>query len=244
MKFFYHFGKYLLMMRDMLTRPENLHMYWKELLRQMNGIGVGSLIIIGVISLFVGAVTALQFAYQMGSTFFPDYLIGYIVRDTMIIELAPTLSGLVLAGKVGSNMASELGTMRISEQIDALEIMGVNPNGYLIMPKIIAAIFIVPPLIVLAALLGIYGGYWAAENYGISPANYQKGLLYLFDPFNVVIMTVKSVIFAFLIASVACYQGFYVKGGALDIGRASTRAVVYGSILVIFFDYIVALVLT
>jgi len=231
-------------MRDMLTRPENLHMYWKELLRQMNGIGVGSLIIIGVISLFVGAVTALQFAYQMGSTFFPDYLIGYIVRDTMIIELAPTLSGLVLAGKVGSNMASELGTMRISEQIDALEIMGVNPNGYLIMPKIIAAIFIVPPLIVLAALLGIYGGYWAAENYGISPANYQKGLLYLFDPFNVVIMTVKSVIFAFLIASVACYQGFYVKGGALDIGRASTRAVVYGSILVIFFDYIVALVLT
>lgn len=244
MKFFYHFGKYLLMMRDMLTRPENLHMYWKELLRQMNGIGVGSLIIIGVISLFVGAVTALQFAYQMGSTFFPDYLIGYIVRDTMIIELAPTLSGLVLAGKVGSNMASELGTMRISEQIDALEIMGVNPNGYLVMPKIIAAIFIVPPLIVLAALMGIYGGYWAAENYGISPANYQKGLLYLFDPFNVVIMTVKSVIFAFLIASVACYQGFYVKGGALDIGRASTRAVVYGSILVIFFDYIVALVLT
>ncbi|OWY20747.1 ABC transporter permease [Sphingobacteriales bacterium UPWRP_1] len=244
MKFFYHFGKYLLMMRDMLARPENLYMYWKELLRQMNGIGVGSLIIVGVISLFVGAVTALQFAYQMGTTFFPDYLIGFIVRDTMIIELAPTLSGLVLAGKVGSNMASELGTMRISEQIDALEIMGVNPNGYLVMPKIIAAIFIVPPLIVLAAMLGIYGGYWAAENYGISPANYQKGLLYLFDPFNVVIMTVKSVIFAFLIASVACYQGFYVKGGALDIGRASTRAVVYGSILVIFFDYIVALVLT
>ena len=231
-------------MRDMLARPENLYMYWKELLRQMNGIGVGSLIIVGVISLFVGAVTALQFAYQMGTTFFPDYLIGFIVRDTMIIELAPTLSGLVLAGKVGSNMASELGTMRISEQIDALEIMGVNPNGYLVMPKIIAAIFIVPPLIVLAAMLGIYGGYWAAENYGISPANYQKGLLYLFDPFNVVIMTVKSVIFAFLIASVACYQGFYVKGGALDIGRASTRAVVYGSILVIFFDYIVALVLT
>lgn len=244
MKFFYHFGKYILMMRDMLTRPENMYMFWKELLRQMNSIGVGSLIIVGIISLFVGAVTALQFAYQMGSTFFPDYLIGFIVRDTMIIELAPTLSGLVLAGKVGSNMSGELGTMRISEQIDALEIMGINPTGYLVLPKILGAVFIVPPLIVISAFLGIYGGYWAAENFGISPASYQKGLLYLFDPFNVVIMTVKSLIFAFLIASVSCYQGFYVKGGALDIGRASTRAVVFGSILVIMFDYIVALVLT
>ncbi len=232
------------MMRDMFSIPENYRMYSKELFRQMNGIGIGSLIIVGVISLFVGAVTALQFSYQLGSTFFPEYMIGFIVRDTMIIELAPTLSGLVLAGKVGSNVAGELGTMRISEQIDALEIMGVNPQGYLVMPKILGAIFIVPPLIVLSAMLGIFGGYLAAENYGISPANYQKGLLYLFDPFNVVIMTVKSVIFAFLIASVACYQGFFVKGGALDIGKASTRAVVFSSILVIFFDYIVALVMT
>lgn len=232
------------MMRDMFSVPENYRMYSKELFRQMNGIGIGSLIIVGVISLFVGAVTALQFSYQLGSTFFPEYMIGFIVRDTMIIELAPTLSGLVLAGKVGSNVAGELGTMRISEQIDALEIMGVNPQGYLVMPKILGAIFIVPPLIVLSAMLGIFGGYLAAENYGISPANYQKGLLYLFDPFNVVIMTVKSVIFAFLIASVACYQGFFVKGGALDIGKASTRAVVFSSILVIFFDYIVALVMT
>ncbi|HRI27533.1 MAG TPA: ABC transporter permease [Chitinophagales bacterium] len=244
MKFFYHFGRYVLMMRDMFSIPENYRMYSKELFRQMNGIGIGSLIIVGVISLFVGAVTALQFSYQLGSTFFPEYMIGFIVRDTMIIELAPTLSGLVLAGKVGSNVAGELGTMRISEQIDALEIMGVNPQGYLVMPKILGAIFIVPPLIVLSAMLGIFGGYLAAENYGISPANYQKGLLYLFDPFNVVIMTVKSVIFAFLIASVACYQGFFVKGGALDIGKASTRAVVFSSILVIFFDYIVALVMT
>lgn len=244
MTFLNHFGKYILMLRDMFTRPENFYMFWKELLRQMNGIGVGSLIIVGVISLFVGAVTALQFAYQLGSTFFPEYLIGYIVRDTMIIELAPTLSGLVLAGKVGSNVAGELGTMRISEQIDALEIMGINPNGFLVLPKIMAALIIIPPLVVLSATLGIFGGYWAAENYGISPTNYQKGLLYLFDPFNVVIMTVKSVIFAFVIASVACYQGFYVKGGALDIGRASTRAVVFGSILVIVFDYIVALVMT
>lgn len=244
MKFFYHFGRYVLMMRDMFSVPENYRMYSKELFRQMNGIGIGSLIIVGVISLFVGAVTALQFSYQLGSTFFPEYMIGFIVRDTMIIELAPTLSGLVLAGKVGSNVAGELGTMRISEQIDALEIMGVNPQGYLVMPKILGAIFIVPPLIVLSAMLGIFGGYLAAENYGISPANYQKGLLYLFDPFNVVIMTVKSVIFAFLIASVACYQGFFVKGGALDIGKASTRAVVFSSILVIFFDYIVALVMT
>lgn len=232
------------MLRTMIARPENYYMYWKEIMRQMNNIGVGSLIIVGIISFFVGAVTAIQFAYQLSGGFFPQYLLGFIVRDTMIIELAPTLSCLVLAGKVGSNMASELGTMRVSEQIDALEIMGINSTAYLVWPKIMAGIIIVPPLVIVSAFLGIYGGYLAAENFGISPAHYDYGLRYRFDMFNVFIMMVKSIVFAFLIVSVSCYQGFYVKGGALEIGRASTDAVVYGSILIILFDYIIALVLT
>lgn len=244
MTFLNHFGRYVLMLGDIFAAPENKYMYWKELARQMNNIGIGSLIIVGIISFFVGAVTAVQFAYQMEGTLFPDWLIGFIVRNTVIIELAPTLSCLVLAGKIGSNLASELGTMRISEQIDALEIMGINTTSYLIGPKIMAAVVIVPPLVLISAFLGIYGGYLAADSYGISPANYGKGLLYMFKPFNVVIMQVKAIVFAFLITSVACYQGYYVKGGALDIGKASTRAVVYGSILVIVFDYIIALVLT
>jgi len=165
------------MLRSLFSRPENLSMYRKELFRQMNNIGVGSLLIIGMISLFIGGVTAIQFAYQLKGSFFPLYMLGFIVRDMMIIELAPTLSCLVLAGKVGSNIASELGTMRISEQIDALEIMGINSASYLITPKILAALLIIPPLVIISAFLGIYGGLVASESYGISPALYEKGLI-------------------------------------------------------------------
>lgn len=232
------------MLSSLFTKPEKYSMYTKEVIRQMNNIGVGSLVIVGVISIFVGAVTAIQFAYQMEDSFLPTYMLGFIVRDGMIIELAPTLSCLVLAGKVGSNIASELGTMRITEQIDALEIMGINSANYLISPKLIAAVLIVPPLIIIAAFLGIYGGYLSAQMYGISPSLYRYGLLYLFDPFNGVIMIIKAIVFAFLITSVACYEGFYVKGGAIEIARASTRAVVHGSILVILSDYILAILLT
>ncbi|MEZ4885992.1 MAG: ABC transporter permease [Chitinophagales bacterium] len=237
-------GRYFLMLSSLFSKPEKYSMYWKETVRQMNAIGVGSLLIVGVISIFVGAVTAIQFAYQMQDSYLPTYMLGFIVRDTMIIELAPTLSCLVLAGKVGSNIASELGTMRITEQIDALEIMGINSANYLISPKLVASVLIVPPLIVIAAFMGIYGGFLSAQMYGISPSLYRYGLLYLFDPFNGVIMIVKAIVFAFLITSVACYEGFYVKGGAIEIARASTRAVVHGSILVIFFDYILATILT
>ena len=230
MKAFSDIGQYILLMRSLLVRPDNLYMFWKETLRQMSSIGVGSLIIIGIISLFVGAVSAIQFAYQMSNSFMPSYLLGYIIRDLMIIELAPTLSCLVLAGKVGSNIAGELGSMRVSEQIDALEVMGINSRSYLLMPKVLASLIIVPPLIVLSAFLGIYGGLWAAENYGISPVLFRKGLMYDFEQYNIVIMLVKSFVFAFIITSVACFQGYNVQGGAIDIGRASTRSVVIGSI--------------
>ncbi len=237
-------GKYAIMLRRMISRPENMRMYWREVLRQMNNIGVGSLVIVGIISFFTGAVTAVQFAAQLLGGWFPPYLLGFIIRDSMIIELAPTLSSLVLAGKVGSNMASELGTMRISEQIDALEIMGINSTAYLVAPKIIASLIIVPPLIILSAYLGIYGGLLAATYAGVAPEMFIKGLRYMFDPYNVFVMQVKAVVFAFLITSVACFYGYYVEGGALEIGRASTKAVVNGSILVVFFDYIIAVLLT
>lgn len=244
MNFLNHLGRYMFMLRDMTARPDNWRMYLLEVFRQMNSIGVGSLIIIGIISFFVGAVTAIQFAYQLEASFLPPYILGFIIRDSVIIELAPTISGLLLAGKVGSNISGELGSMRITEQIDALEIMGINSRNYLLSPKIIASLLIVPPLILIAAFLGIWGGYLAATNYGISPAMYEKGLSYMFKPYNVFIMQVKSVVFAFLITSVSCYQGYFVEGGAIDIGKASTRAVVFSSILIIFFDYIITLLLT
>lgn len=244
MKFFVSLGNYMYMLRDMSGRPDNWRMYLSEVARQMNSIGVGSLVIVGIISFFVGAVTAIQFAYQLESSFLPPYILGFIIRDSVIIELAPTLSGLLLAGKVGSNISGELGSMRITEQIDALEIMGVNSRNYLLAPKILAGVLIVPLLILIAAFLGIWGGYLAATHYGISPAMYEKGLTYMFKSYNIFIMQVKAVVFAFLITSVSCYQGYFVRGGAIEIGKASTRSVVFSSILIIFFDYIITLLLT
>lgn len=244
MNYLQEIGRYSLLMRQLFVRPDNWAMYRKEIFRQMNNIGVGSLAIIGTISFFVGAVSAIQFAYQMAGQLLSMYLLGFIIRDSMIIELGPTLSGLILAGKVGSNISSELGTMRISEQIDALETMGVNSANYLIAPKVWAAVLIVPPLVVVSAFLGIYGGFLASVNYGIAPGIYEKGLVSWFKEFNLVIMAVKSVVFAFILTSIACYEGYTVKGGAIQIGQASTRAVVHGSILIILFDYIITSMLT
>lgn len=243
--FFYHFGKYIQMLRQMFARPEKLSMYWKETLRQMNDIGVGSLIIVALIALFIGAVSAVQFAYQLGDSFVPEYYIGYIVRDLTIIELAPTITCLVLAGKVGSNIAAELGGMRQKEQIDALEIMGVNTAGYLIAPRIIAALFVIPLLVAIAAFVSITGGYLASVPTGmVSGLEYTKGLRSFFVEYNVFMMFVKGTVFAFILTSVSCYMGYYVKGGSIELGQASTQAVVYSDILILISDYVIALVLT
>ena len=233
------------MIRTAFARPERFSMYWKETMRQMNDIGVGSLVIVGLISVFIGMVTAVQFAYQLQDSFVPKYYIGYIVRDSTIIELAPTITCLVLAGKVGSNMAAELGGMRQKEHIDAMEIMGVNTAAYLILPKIIAAMFVIPLLVCIAAFVSIIGGYIASVPTGlITDAEYVRGLRSFFVEYNVFMMFVKAVVFAYLLTTVSCYQGYYVKGGSIELGRASTQAVVFSDILILLADYIIALVLT
>jgi len=220
-------------------------MYWREMMRQMNDLGVGSLPIVAMVSFFFGAVTAVQTAFQLLNSFIPDYYVGFIVRDSMLLELAPTISCLVLAGKIVSNVASELGSMRITEQIDALEIMGVNTVGYLIGPKIIGAVIMSPFLVILAAFLGMLGGYIAvAASSAVENPLYIKGLLVWFKPYYINFMIIKSVVFAFLITSISSYHGYYVQGGALEIGRASTRAVVYSSMAILVADYILATLLT
>lgn len=245
MKFIEDFGKYVLLLRSAIARPEKFSMYGKEIMRQMHDIGIGSLVIVAIISAFMGAVTAIQFAYQLDGGFIPMYYVGYIVRDTMIIELAPTVTCLVLAGKVGSNMAAEIGGMRQKEQIDALEIMGVNTASYLIMPKVIAALFVIPLLVILAAFLGIIGGYVAATGTGyITGGQYEMGLLSFYEPYFVFMMIVKSIVFAFILTTVSCYQGYYVSGGSIELGKASTQAVVLSDILILCADYVVAMLLT
>lgn len=241
---FFHMGRYVLMMRQAFSRPEKFSMYWKETVRQMYDIGVGSLVIVILIAIFIGAVSAVQFAYQIGGLV-PMYYIGYIIRDLSIIELAATFTCLVLAGKVGSNIAAEIGGMRQKEHIDAMEVMGINTAAYLILPKTIAALVTIPMLVTLAAALAICGGYAATVFAGlITHAEYVQGLRSFFIPYNVTMMFVKAIVFAYILTTVSCYQGYYAKGGAIELGKASTNAVVASDILILLADYVIAILLT
>ena len=241
MNFFTEFGRYLLLLKGMFSRPENGKMYWKEFMHQCSEIGIGSLGIVMIISFFMGAVSALQTAYQLTSPVLPKSTIAQIVRDTVILEFAPTLVCIVLAGVVGSKIASELGNMRVSEQIDALEIMGINTKTYLVLPKILAALMMIPLLIVISMGLGIWGGRVAGVTTGIlSPNHYDRGLLENFVPYNVFFALVKGYTFSFIISSIPAFYGYHVQGGALEIGRASTKAVVVSCVAILFADYLLA----
>lgn len=244
MNFFTEFGRYLLLIKGMFSRPENGKMYWKEFMHQCSEIGIGSLGIVVIISVFMGAVSALQTAYQLTSPVIPRSTIAQIVRDTVILEFAPTLICIVLAGVVGSKIASELGNMRVSEQIDALEIMGINTKTYLVLPKILAALMMIPMLVVISASLGIWGGRVAGVSSGIiAPNVYDKGLLENFVPYNVFFALMKGYTFSFLISSIPAYYGYHVQGGALEIGRASTKAVVVSCVAILVADYLLAALL-
>lgn len=238
------FGRFILLIKGMFTKPENYRMYWRELMHQCVEIGVGSLGIVVIISVFMGAVSALQTSYQLTNPFVPMTIIAQIVRDTVILEFAPTLICIVLAGVVGSKIASELGNMRVSEQIDALEIMGINTKAFLVLPKILASMIMIPCLVVLAMALGITGGRLAVVMSNIMSSNeFEKGLLEGFLGYNVFFALVKGYAFAFIISSIPAYFGYHVKGGALEIGRSSTKAVVVSCITILLTDYVLAAVL-
>jgi phospholipid/cholesterol/gamma-HCH transport system permease protein len=244
MSFFTHLGTYLLMLKGMFTRPENWRMYWKEFMHQCVEIGIGAAPIVIIISLFLGAVTTVQTAYQLVSPLVQPSTIAQIVRDSMILELSPTVVSIVLAGVVGSKIASELGNMRISEQIDALEIMGINTKSYLVMPKILAALVVIPCLIVISAVLGIWGGRTAGALSGILATDiFDIGLRQNLNIYNINFAMYKSYTFAFILSSVPAYYGYNVKGGSLEIGRASTSAVVVSCILILCADYALAALL-
>ena len=244
MNFFTELGRYLLLIKGMFSRPENGKMYWKELMHQCSEIGIGALGIVVIISFFMGAVSALQTAYQLTNPVIPKSTIAQIVRDTVILEFAPTLVCIVLAGVIGSKIASELGNMRVSEQIDALEIMGINTKTYLVLPKILGGLLMIPMLVVLSMGLGIWGGRVAGVMSGIlAPNIYDQGLLENFQPYNVFFALSKAYTFAFLICSIPAYYGYYVEGGSLEIGRASTKAVVVSCVAILFADYLLAALL-
>lgn len=241
MKFFSILGSYLKMIKSMFTRAENAKMYWKELMVQSVEIGFGALGIVCIISVFMGAVSTVQTAYQLTSPLVPPETIAQVVRDTVILEFAPTLVCIVLAGVIGSKIAGELGNMRVSEQIDALEIMGINTKSYLIAPKILGALITIPLLVVLAMVLGIYGGRLAGSLGGIiATTTFDKGLLSGFNPKNVWFSLIKAYTFAFIISSISAFYGYNVKGGALEIGQASTTAVIVSCVLILIADFVLS----
>lgn len=232
-------GRYWLFIASIFRRPEKWAVYRSRIADEMVSIGITSLGIVSLISIFMGAVITIQTVYNLVNPLVPLYVVGLVVRDSMIIEFSPTIIMLVLAGKVGSSIASEIGTMRVTEQIDALEIMGINSTGYLVLPKMIAAIFITPFLVLISMFVGVFGGWVAGELSGVIPsAEYIRGIQYQFLPFNVTFAMIKTVVFAYLVTSISTFQGFYTEGGALEVGRASTRAVVHSSVLILIFDYI------
>lgn len=239
MQVFFHIGRYSLLVRQAFRRPEQGRLFFRLIIQEIDKIGVQSVGIVALLSLFMGAVICIQTAAQIDSGWIPLYTIGFTVRQTMILEFAPTMIPVIMAGKVGSNISSEIGSMRITEQIDALDIMGVNSAGYLVLPKIVAAVFIFPFLIIMGMFLGVAAGGIIGELAGIvSFYDYEIGIQYDFRPFQVVYALIKTIVFAFIIVTVSAYTGYYTRGGALEVGRASTQAVVYSIILIMVMNLI------
>ena len=237
-------GQYCMLMRKVFSRPEKSAIYRRRIIFEMQALGMNSIGLTAIISVFIGAVITLQMTINLESPFIPQYLIGYATRETMILEFSSTVVALILAGKVGSNIASEIGTMRITEQIDALEIMGVNSASYLILPKIVATVLFFPLLTILSIMIGILGGYMIAVFTGIMiPDDYVEGLLYDFRPYSIVYSLIKTAVFAYIITSVSAFYGYYADGNSLEVGRASTRAVVSSSIVIMIFNLILTQIL-
>jgi len=234
-------GKYFIFLGNLFVKREPIKTYLKQILDECIKVGIDSLVIVTIVSTFIGAVTCIQTAYNLVSPLIPRYVISLVVRDMTLLELAPTITAIVFAGKVGSNIAGELGTMKISEQIDALEVMGINAVSFLGLPKIIACLIMYPMLVILAGFLAITGGYLAGTITGVvTPQDYIYGIRSDFLEFNVTFALIKSVVFAFLISSISSFKGFNTVGGALEVGQSSTSAVTNSCIAILVADYLLA----
>jgi len=235
------FGKYLLFLGSLVVRRETFKTYYRLVIEEAMLVGVNSILLFAMVSTFIGAVTTVQTAYNMVAPFIPNYIISQVVREMTVLELAPTIMAIIYAGKVGSSMAGGLGTMRITEQIDALEVMGINSASYLVLPKVIASILMYPMLVILSGACALVGGYLVGTLTGIiTPTDYVYGIRSSFNEYTVTFALIKSLVFAFLISSISCFKGYYTKGGALEVGISSTNAVTSSVIAVLVSDYLLA----
>ena len=234
-------GKYFIFIGSLFVNRESFKTYVRLVIDEAILIGINSIFLVSIVSFFIGAVTTLQTAYNLVSPLIADYVISLVVRDMTLLELAPTITAIVFAGKVGSSIAGNLGTMRITEQIDALEVMGINSASYLVLPKILGTLIMYPMLVILSAFLSIYGGYVASLTSGVvTGTDYIYGIRIEFNEFMVTFAMIKSVVFAVLISSISAFKGYYTQGGALEVGQASTSAVTNSVIAVLCADYLLA----
>lgn len=234
-------GKYFIFLGNLFVKREAFKTYMKQIVDECIKVGIGSLVIVSIVSTFIGAVTCVQTAFNLVSPLIPRYVIALVVRDMTLLELAPTITAIVFAGKVGSNIAGELGTMKISEQVDALEVMGINSVSFLALPKIVASVIMYPMLVILAGFLAIMGGYLAGTISGvITPQDYIYGIRSDFQSFNVAFALIKSLVFAFLVSSISSFKGYNTEGGALEVGQSSTSAVTNSCIAILVADYLLA----
>jgi phospholipid/cholesterol/gamma-HCH transport system permease protein len=235
------FGRYVMFLGTMVVRRETFATYYKLVIDESIQIGVKSTLLFALVSSFMGAVTTVQTAYNLVSPIIPKFVIAQVVREMTILELAPTIMSVIYAGKVGSSMAGGIGTMRITEQIDALEVMGINSVSYLVLPKIIASMLMLPLLVIIAGVCALMGGYLVGEFTGIlTGTEFVMGIRYVFNDYMVTFALIKGIVFAFLISSISCFKGYYTQGGALEVGISSTAAVTTSVIAVLLSDYFLA----
>ena len=237
MQLFHSIGLYFIFLGKVFSRPEKRWIFYRETVKEIDKLGINSIGIIAIISFFMGAVITIQTAYNTENPLLPTYLIGVAARDSILLEFSSTIVALILAGKVGSNIASEIGTMRVTEQIDALEIMGVNSANFFVLPKITALVLFNPFLTILSIAVGIFGGWIIGVYAGvITTQEYIDGIQYVFYPYYITYAVIKTIVFAFIITSVSSFYGYFVEGGSLEVGRSSTKAVVYSSVVVLLFN--------
>jgi phospholipid/cholesterol/gamma-HCH transport system permease protein len=231
-------GRYFIMIKMSFFKPSKWKIQRKLIFKEINDLIIESIPIVAILSFFIGGVVAIQTALNLSSPFLSKSLIGFATRQSVILEFAPTFMSIIMAGKVGSYITSSIGTMRVTEQIDALEVMGINPLNYLVFPKIIALLFY-PFVITVAMFVAIFGGFVAMSFAGVPGEAFISGIQMDFDPYHVSYAYIKTVLFAFILATVPSYHGYYMKGGALEVGKASTLSFVWTSIIIIIVNFVI-----
>ncbi|MBQ4441322.1 MAG: ABC transporter permease [Bacteroidales bacterium] len=233
-------GEYFLFLRQVFSKPEKWRIFFKKLVEEMNAMGIGSLLIVAIVSVSMGSVITIQTAMQIESSWIPTWTVGFVSRTSIVMELCPTIISLLLVGNLGSRITAEIGSMRVTEQIDALEVMGINPASHLVLPKVIASLIVNPVLIIYSICFALVGGYITIILSGsVSPYDFMDGLTYCFRVYDIIYAVTKTFVFAFIMSTISSFYGYRIEGGALELGKASTQGIMVSSFLILIINVLI-----